>query len=112
MNYQYRYGTSFSTASATLYTSGGLGRYYNGIGAALIQGMRCTPHKAVVKKEDVLIVVKKAPSLDSAILLPMLVFLRCCSQTRISKTCRFSSRLFSPLFGTTFPIHAGKYFSS
>ncbi|KAJ4145635.1 hypothetical protein LMH87_004481 [Akanthomyces muscarius] len=38
MNYQYRYGTSFSTASATLYTSGGLGRYYHGIGAALIQG--------------------------------------------------------------------------
>ncbi|PMB67987.1 hypothetical protein BM221_006163 [Beauveria bassiana] len=38
MNYQYRYGTSFSTASATLYTSGGLGRYYDGIGAALIQG--------------------------------------------------------------------------
>ncbi|TQV99162.1 hypothetical protein V2A60_004656 [Cordyceps javanica] len=38
MNYQYRYGTSFSTASTTLYTSGGLGRYYDGIGAALIQG--------------------------------------------------------------------------
>ncbi|ATY66644.1 mitochondrial carrier protein [Cordyceps militaris CM01] len=38
MNYQYRYGTSFSAASVTLYSSGGLGRYYDGIGAALIQG--------------------------------------------------------------------------
>ena len=52
MNYQYRYGTSFSTASATLYTSGGLGRYYHGIGAALIQGMRYAPHKAIVRERE------------------------------------------------------------
>ncbi|KAJ3499153.1 hypothetical protein NLG97_g578 [Lecanicillium saksenae] len=38
MNYQYRYGTSFAMASSTLYNTGGLGRYYDGIGAALIQG--------------------------------------------------------------------------
>lgn len=39
MNYQYRFGTSFPTASRTLYQDGGYGRYYQGIGAALIQGM-------------------------------------------------------------------------
>ncbi|KUJ08750.1 mitochondrial carrier [Mollisia scopiformis] len=38
MNYQYRFGTSFTAATRTLYQDGGLGRYYQGIGAALIQG--------------------------------------------------------------------------
>ncbi len=38
MNYQYRFGTSFSAATRTLYEDGGLRRYYQGIGAALIQG--------------------------------------------------------------------------
>ncbi|CAI0644700.1 unnamed protein product [Colletotrichum noveboracense] len=38
MNYQYRFGTGFRTATATLYHDGGLGRYYQGLGAALIQG--------------------------------------------------------------------------
>ncbi|KAL0943480.1 mitochondrial carrier protein [Colletotrichum truncatum] len=38
MNYQYRFGTGFRTATATLYHDGGLRRYYQGIGAALIQG--------------------------------------------------------------------------
>jgi hypothetical protein len=38
MNYQYRFGTSFSQATQILYADGGLGRYYSGIGAALIQG--------------------------------------------------------------------------
>lgn len=54
MNYQYRYGTSFSTASATLYNSGGLGRYYDGIGAALFQGMWQAPDNGVymdIKRE-------------------------------------------------------------
>jgi hypothetical protein len=38
MNYQYRFGTSFTSATQTLYETGGLRRYYQGIGAALIQG--------------------------------------------------------------------------
>lgn len=38
MNYQYRYGTSFTVATKTLYEAGGMGRYYSGMGAALIQG--------------------------------------------------------------------------
>ncbi|KAG0650840.1 hypothetical protein D0Z07_2282 [Hyphodiscus hymeniophilus] len=37
MNYQYRFGTSFSSATKTLYQEG-FGRYYQGIGAALVQG--------------------------------------------------------------------------
>jgi hypothetical protein len=40
MNYQYRFGTSFSAATKTLYEAGGYLRYYQGIGAALIQGKR------------------------------------------------------------------------
>jgi hypothetical protein len=37
-NYQYRYGTSFREAVATLYKQGGMGRFYEGLGFALIQG--------------------------------------------------------------------------
>jgi hypothetical protein len=40
MNYQYRHGTSLSVATKTLYQEGGLGRYYQGMGAALFQGKR------------------------------------------------------------------------
>jgi len=38
MNYQYRHGTSTTVATKTLYRDGGLGRYYQGMGAALVQG--------------------------------------------------------------------------
>ncbi|WDK12663.1 hypothetical protein CGRA01v4_03943 [Colletotrichum graminicola] len=38
MNYQYRFGTGFQEAVSTLYQDGGVRRYYQGIGAALIQG--------------------------------------------------------------------------
>jgi hypothetical protein len=38
MNYQYRHGTPLSVATNTLYQDGGLGRYYQGIGPALVQG--------------------------------------------------------------------------
>lgn len=38
MNYQYRYGTSTTQAIKTLYHDGGSKRYYQGLGAALIQG--------------------------------------------------------------------------
>jgi hypothetical protein len=38
MNYQYRYGTTMSHAAVTLYREGGYGRYYSGVGAALVQG--------------------------------------------------------------------------
>lgn len=38
MNYQYRFGTSFTSATQTLYETGGFRRYYQGIGPALIQG--------------------------------------------------------------------------
>lgn len=38
MNYQYRFGTSFSEATRTLYLDGGFGRYYRGMSAALVQG--------------------------------------------------------------------------
>ncbi|KAH8601825.1 mitochondrial carrier domain-containing protein [Bisporella sp. PMI_857] len=38
MNYQYRYGTSFTAATKTLYHDGGFRRYYQGLGAALVQG--------------------------------------------------------------------------
>jgi len=38
MNYQYRYGTTMSQATRTLYQDGGFPRYYSGLGAALIQG--------------------------------------------------------------------------
>jgi len=38
MNYQYRYGTTTTVAIKTLYSDGGWTRYYQGLGAALIQG--------------------------------------------------------------------------
>jgi hypothetical protein len=38
MNYQYRFGTSLTTATRTLYQEGGYGRYYAGLSAALFQG--------------------------------------------------------------------------
>lgn len=38
MNYQYRFGHSFTEATAILYRERGFGRYYDGLGAALIQG--------------------------------------------------------------------------
>ena len=38
MNYQYRHGSSLTVATRTLYENGGLRRYYQGMGAALIQG--------------------------------------------------------------------------
>lgn len=38
MNYQYRFGHSFTDATTILYGEGGFGRYYDGLGAALIQG--------------------------------------------------------------------------
>ncbi|CAE6457032.1 hypothetical protein ACGC1H_003200 [Rhizoctonia solani] len=38
MNYQYRHGTSFTTATGTLYRDGGIGRYYQGLAPALFQG--------------------------------------------------------------------------
>ncbi|OCH85854.1 mitochondrial carrier [Obba rivulosa] len=38
MNYQYRYGTTTTQATKTLYADGGWTRYYQGLGAALIQG--------------------------------------------------------------------------
>lgn len=44
MNYQYRFGTSFTVATKKLYADGGFGRYYSGIGAALIQGEQRTTY--------------------------------------------------------------------
>lgn len=38
MNYQYRYGTTTSQATRTLYADGGWTRYYQGLTAALVQG--------------------------------------------------------------------------
>ncbi|KAE9394924.1 mitochondrial carrier [Gymnopus androsaceus JB14] len=38
MNYQYRYGTTTTQASKTLYQEGGYRRYYQGLLAALVQG--------------------------------------------------------------------------
>jgi hypothetical protein len=38
MNYQYRYGTGLRDAAQTLLDDGGWTRYYQGLGAALIQG--------------------------------------------------------------------------
>jgi hypothetical protein len=38
INYQYRYGTSMSTAFKTLYKDGGIPRFYRGLAPALIQG--------------------------------------------------------------------------
>ncbi|KAF9523304.1 mitochondrial carrier domain-containing protein [Crepidotus variabilis] len=38
MNYQYRFGTSLSQATLTLYNDGGWTRYYHGLTAALFQG--------------------------------------------------------------------------
>lgn len=38
MNYQYRYGTTTTQAIQTLWEDGGYGRYYRGLGPALIQG--------------------------------------------------------------------------
>jgi hypothetical protein len=38
MNYQYRYGTTMTVATRTLYADGGWTRYYQGLIAALIQG--------------------------------------------------------------------------
>jgi hypothetical protein len=40
MNFQYRHGTSLSLATKFLYEDGGIGRYYMGLGAALIQGKK------------------------------------------------------------------------
>ncbi|GJE99970.1 hypothetical protein PsYK624_162470 [Phanerochaete sordida] len=38
MNYQYRYGSTMTTAIKALYADGGWTRYYQGLAAALIQG--------------------------------------------------------------------------
>jgi len=38
MNYQYRFGTTMTQATRTLYHDGGWTRYYQGLSAALIQG--------------------------------------------------------------------------
>ena len=38
MNYQYRFGTTTTEAINTLYIDGGFFRYYQGLGAALVQG--------------------------------------------------------------------------
>jgi len=38
MNYQYRYGTTMTQATQTLYQDGGWTRYYQGLTAALVQG--------------------------------------------------------------------------
>ena len=38
INYQYRYGTSMTTAFKTLYSQGGVLRFYQGLAPALIQG--------------------------------------------------------------------------
>ncbi|KAF8321324.1 mitochondrial carrier, partial [Clavulina sp. PMI_390] len=38
MNYQYRFGHPFTEAARILYADGGYGRYYQGLGAALVQG--------------------------------------------------------------------------
>ncbi|OAA58924.1 Mitochondrial carrier domain protein [Niveomyces insectorum RCEF 264] len=38
MNYQYRFGHSFTEATTILYQEGKIGRYYDGLGAALVQG--------------------------------------------------------------------------
>ncbi|KAJ1629822.1 mitochondrial carrier domain-containing protein [Pavlovales sp. CCMP2436] len=38
INYQYRYGTSMTSAMRTLYADGGIFRFYRGVGFALIQG--------------------------------------------------------------------------
>ncbi|KAJ3490270.1 hypothetical protein NLJ89_g11447 [Agrocybe chaxingu] len=38
MNYQYRFGTTLTQATQTLYVDGGWTRYYQGLSAALIQG--------------------------------------------------------------------------
>ncbi|GJC93241.1 hypothetical protein ColKHC_02067 [Colletotrichum higginsianum] len=38
MNYQYRFGSGFREAISVLYQDGGVRRYYQGIGPALIQG--------------------------------------------------------------------------
>ncbi|KAK7926789.1 mitochondrial carrier domain-containing protein [Apiospora marii] len=38
MNYQYRHGTGLRTATKTLYREGRIRRYYQGMGAALVQG--------------------------------------------------------------------------
>jgi len=38
INYQYRYGTSTTTAFKTLYKEGGIPRFYRGLAPALIQG--------------------------------------------------------------------------
>lgn len=44
MNYQYRHGTSFTVATRTLYTDGGIRRYYQGIAPALFQGLPSNVH--------------------------------------------------------------------
>lgn len=38
MNYQYRHGSSLTVATKTLYAEGGIRRFYQGTGWALIQG--------------------------------------------------------------------------
>ncbi len=38
INYQYRYGTSFSTAVKELYSQGGVRRFYKGLSYAVVQG--------------------------------------------------------------------------
>lgn len=37
VNYQYRYGTSTTVALRTLYADGGVARFYQGVGPALLQ---------------------------------------------------------------------------
>lgn len=77
MNYQYRHGTSLTTATKTLYQDGGYGRYYAGMGAALFQGTSPFLPRLLPLR----LIITEAPSHDSVTQRPMLVSWLCCSRT-------------------------------
>ena len=91
MNYQYRFGHSFTEATRILYRERGLGRYYDGLGAALIQGEN---HRLPVSTTILLNgqpmtsltlpspATLQAPSPASVTRRPTPAFWRCCTPTR------------------------------
>lgn len=94
MNYQYRFGTSFSAATRTLHADGGFIRYYQGMGAALIQGNYLKLYQLQgCQKTD----IAQVPYLDLEIQQPTPESSLYSNPTLTSKTSHHPSKPFSHL---------------
>lgn len=100
MNYQYRHGTSLTTAMKTLYQDGGYGRYYAGMGAALFQGTILRLSR--LNHSGLIVVQVRSPALVTR--QPTLVFWLCCSRTAIWLAYHRPSKLSLLLYAQ---LHSG-----